>query len=104
MIVICLILFILISISTVSAVDENTNVITVNNDDNNILNINDINNEILRDESDGSFADLNTKINGDTSTDIVLDKNYTYSDFPEAYANYEYLIGIAYKNYKKQRE
>ena len=30
------------------------------------------------------------------------DKNYTYSDFPEAYANYEYLIGIAYKNYKKQ--
>lgn len=79
LIVICLILFILISISTVSAVDENTNVITVNNDDNNILNINDINNEVLTDENDGSFADLNTKINGDTSTDIVLDKNYTYS-------------------------
>ena len=78
LIVICLILFILISISAVSAVDENTNVITENND-NAILNINNVDDEILTDGNDGSFADLNAKINGDTSTDIVLDKNYTYS-------------------------
>lgn len=79
LVVICLILFILISISAVSAVDENTNVITVNNDDNNILNINNIDNEILTDESDGSFADLNKTINGDSSTNIILDNDYTYT-------------------------
>lgn len=79
LIVICLILFILISTSAVAAADNNTDVITINNDDN-TLSIDDINDEeILTDESDGNFADLNNKINGDSSTNIVLDKNYTYS-------------------------
>lgn len=79
LIVICLILFILISISAVSAADSNSNIISVNdNDDDNVLDIND-NNEILTNENDGSFADLNTTINGDSSTNIILDKDYTYS-------------------------
>ena len=29
-------------------------------------------------------------------------KSYAYSNFPKAYANYNYLIGIAYKNYKNK--
>ena len=80
LIVICLILFILISISAVSAANNHTNIISINNNDNdNILDINDVNNEILTDTNDGSFADLNTTINGDSSTNIILDKDYTYS-------------------------
>ena len=79
LIVICLILFILISISAVSAADENTNVITVNSDDTEILNINNVNSEVLTDENGGSFADLNDTINGDSSTNIILDNDYTYT-------------------------
>ena len=77
---ICLILFILISVAAVSAVDNNTNIITTNNnEDNNVLSINSSNDEILTAANDGSFADLNTKINGGSSTNIVLDKDYRYS-------------------------
>ncbi|MBQ6628503.1 MAG: Ig-like domain-containing protein [Methanobrevibacter sp.] len=81
LIVICLILFILISISAVSAENTNSNLISINNNDNdNVLDINNLNNnEILTNENDGSFADLDAKINGNSSTNIVLDKNYTYS-------------------------
>jgi predicted outer membrane repeat protein len=67
-------------VAAVSAVDNNTNIITTNNnDDNNVLSINSSNDEILTAANDGSFADLNTKINGGSSTNIVLDKDYTYS-------------------------
>lgn len=81
LIVICLILFILISISAVSAENTNSNIISINNnDEGNVFNINNINNdEILTNENDGSFADLDAKINGNSSTNIILDKNYTYS-------------------------
>ena len=81
LIVICLILFILISVSAVSAADINTDTISINNNDNdNVLDINNINNdEILTDENDGSFADLDIKINGNSSTNIILEKDYTYS-------------------------
>lgn len=81
LIVICLILFILISVSAVSAAYINTDTISINNNDNdNFLDINNINNdEILTDENDGSFADLDIKINGNSSTNIILEKDYTYS-------------------------
>ena len=81
LIVICLILSILISISVVSAADNNTDIISINNDDNgNVLSINSSNNnEVLKAANDGSFADLNTKINGGSSTNIVLDRDYTYN-------------------------
>ena len=70
----------LISISAVSATDNNTDVITSNFNDDNVLNIDNSNNEeILTDGNDGSFADLNTVVNGDSSTNIVLDNDYTYS-------------------------
>lgn len=77
--VICLILFILITMSVVSAADNNTDIITINNNDNNVLSIDNSNNETLTNTNDGSFADLDAKINGDSSTNIVLDKDYTYS-------------------------
>lgn len=80
MLVICLILFILIGISSVSAADNDTVVLSdigdINDD---ILSIDNYNDKILGDTNDGSFADLNTKINGNSSTNITLDKNYTYS-------------------------
>lgn len=69
----------LISTSAVFAADNNTDFISINNNDgNDILDINN-NNEILTDGNDGSFADLNTTINGDSSTNIILDRDYTYS-------------------------
>lgn len=81
LIVICLILFILISISAVSAADDNTDIIsTDNNDNDNVLSINNSNDKkVLTAANDGSFADLNTKINGGSSTNIVLDKDYVYA-------------------------
>ncbi len=76
----CLILFILISISAVAAADTNTDVITVNNNvDDDILSVDNFENEILSDTNDGSFAALNTTVNGDTSTYIELDNDYAYS-------------------------
>ena len=78
LIVICLILFILISMSAVSAVDQNTGVITLKNEDTENLNINNLNDEILTEENDGSFAALNTTVSG-VSSDIILDRDYTYS-------------------------
>lgn len=76
--VICLILFILISVSAVSAANNNTDIISVNDNENNdIISINS-SNEILTAANDGSFADLNNKINGG-SANIVLDRDYTYS-------------------------
>ena len=66
--------------SAVSATDNSTDVITSNYNDDNVLNIDNCNNEeILTDGNDGSFAALNTLVNGDSSTNIVLDKDYTYS-------------------------
>lgn len=78
LIVICFILFILISISAVSAENNNTAIITTNNADDGNLTIK--NEEILADENTGSFTDLNTTINGDSSKNIILDKDYIYSD------------------------
>lgn len=70
---------ILITTSAVTAADNNTEITTTNNNDN-VLSIDNTNNdEILTDGNDGSFAELNKEINGDSSTNIVLDKNYTYS-------------------------
>ena len=77
LIFICLILFILISVSAVSAEENTTSIISINNTDDYVLSIN--NDVILTDGNDGSFADLNTKITGDSSTNIVLDKDYTYT-------------------------
>ena len=79
LIVICLILFILISISAVSAQDNNTEIITINSDDNNDVISIDNSSKILTGANDGSFADLNNKINGGSSANIVLDKDYSYS-------------------------
>ena len=57
------------------------------------------------------FTELTTdKYSNILSKDVVnyiLNKpskngeNYAYSDFPEAFANYKYLIRLAYKNYHK---
>ena len=77
LIVICFIFFILISISAVSAESNNTEIITINNEDDANLTING--NDILTDGNVGSFAELDTKINGDSSTNIVLDKDYAYA-------------------------
>ena len=75
-IVICLILFILISIASVSAEDNNTNIITqTNNDYDDNLSLNS-ENEILSDT--GSFEDLNAVVNSGSST-VELDRNYTYT-------------------------
>ena len=74
LIVICLILFILISISAVSAADDNTDIIsTDNNDNDNVLSINNSNDKkVLTAANDGSFADLNTKINNIINNDNFL--------------------------------
>ena len=75
-IVICLICFILISIASVSAEDNNTNIITeTNNDYDDNLSLNS-ENEILSDT--GSFEDLNALVNSGSST-VELDRNYTYT-------------------------
>ena len=77
--IICLILFILISVSAVSAADNNTEIITTNNINDNVLSIDSNNENSLSNGNDGSFADLNIAVNGDSSTNIILDRNYSYS-------------------------
>ncbi|WP_292884715.1 Ig-like domain-containing protein [Methanobrevibacter sp. UBA212] len=74
--VICLICFILINIASVSAEDNNTNIITeTNNDYDDNLSLN-TENEILSDT--GSFEDLNALVNSGSST-VELDRNYIYT-------------------------
>ena len=81
LIVLCLLLlFMLISISAVSATNDNIDVITSDYNNDNVLEINNLNNgDILTDGNDGSFAALNTVVNGDSSTNIVLENDFTYS-------------------------
>ena len=75
-IVICLICFILIGITSVSAEDNNTDIISENNDVyDDSLSMNNENNVL---KSAGDFEDLNSTINGGSST-IELDRNYTYT-------------------------
>lgn len=70
----------LISISAVSSADNNTIIISKNNNVNdNILSINDLNNETLSETGDGSFAELNNTVNGGTSNSINLTRDYAYS-------------------------
>ncbi|WP_462315201.1 Ig-like domain-containing protein [Methanobrevibacter sp.] len=76
-IVICLICFILIGITSVSAEDNNTNIITGNdNIHDDSLSV-DNENQIIKD-NEGNFEDLNTTINGGSST-VEIDQNYTYT-------------------------
>ena len=67
----------LISVSAVAAADNSTQIINTKNSNDNFLTVD--NKEKLTDESYGSFADLNKTINGNSSTNIVLDRDYTYS-------------------------
>lgn len=75
-IVICLICVILISISSVYAEDNNTNIITENNNVYDDLSLNN-ENEILSDNT-GNFEELNNIVNGGSST-VELNRNYSYS-------------------------
>ena len=78
MIVLCLMFFILISITAVSAENNNTDIITTNdNAEDNVLSVNEEN--ILNEPDSGSFADLNTKINSGASTEIILENDYNYT-------------------------
>ena len=103
LIVICLILFILISLTAVTAADNNTEIITSNgNADDNIQIINSLNddeistengcgsveisssinqsNNVLSDADGGTFSDLNTKINTSTSSTVTLENDYRYAE------------------------
>ena len=71
-----MICFILIGITSVSAEDNNTDIISENNDVyDDSLSMNNENNVL---KSTGDFEDLNSTINGGSST-IELDRNYTYT-------------------------
>lgn len=67
----------LISISAVSAQNNNSDIITTNNNDDDTISVNNLNNEILT-ANPGSFADLNATINGESQS-IELDRDYVYS-------------------------
>ncbi|WP_298524440.1 Ig-like domain-containing protein [uncultured Methanobrevibacter sp.] len=69
----------IISISAVSAENNNSDIISINNNDDNAISINNLSNEEILSANTGSFADLNTKINGGSSTSIELDMDYEYS-------------------------
>ncbi len=77
-VVICLVFFMIISISAVSAQDNNSDIISANNNDDDTISINNFNEEIFS-ANTGSFADLNATINGGSSASIELDKDYAYS-------------------------
>ncbi|WP_407374533.1 Ig-like domain-containing protein [Methanobrevibacter sp.] len=79
MLVICLILFVLIGITAVSAADNNADSIGANNNETVSLSVDNPNDVEILTADEGSFSDLQTKINGGSSN-IELDKDYKYSD------------------------
>ena len=56
----------------------------------------------LTEDKYGNLLDIKDieNLTGETK---VTGKNYAYSDFPDAFANYDYLINKAYKNFEQQQ-
>ena len=93
--IICLLLCIICSISAVSAADVNaddTNKTLATSDEevvgaSNDLSLSSISGEDILKTGGGSFTQLNEKINGDYSATIDLKMNYTYTSSDSAYVN-----------------
>ena len=93
--IICLLLCIICSISAVSAADVNaddTNKTLATSDEevvgaSNDLSLSSISGEDILKTGGGSFTQLNGKINGDNSATIDLEMNYTYTSSDSAYVN-----------------
>lgn len=51
----------------------------------------------------GKYANILSKdiVNYTLNKSVSNGENYAYSDFPEAFANYKYLIRLAFKNFRK---
>ncbi|WP_296789228.1 Ig-like domain repeat protein [uncultured Methanobrevibacter sp.] len=93
--IICLLLCIICSISAVSAADvhaDDTNKTLATSDEevvgaSNDLSLSSISGEDILKTGGGSFTQLNEKINGDNSATIDLKMNYTYTSSDSAYVN-----------------
>ena len=84
-IILCLIVCLIFSLSAVSAADDlNNATITSNND---LLSLPTNNNDSVLGSGGESFTKLNEKINGGSQAEISLTGNYTYIDGDEAFKN-----------------